>query len=42
MDTSAISLCREKSVPIHVFNLNVPGNIARVVKGEKIGTVVGD
>jgi uridylate kinase len=42
MDTSAISLCREKSIPIHVFNLNVHGNIARVVQGEKIGTVVGD
>jgi uridylate kinase len=42
MDTSAISLCREKSVPIHVFNLNVHGNISRVVRGEKIGTVVGD
>lgn len=40
MDTSAISLCRERGVPIHVFNLNTPGNIARVVKGEKIGTVV--
>ena len=42
MDTSAISLCRERGLPIHVFNLNRPGNIARVVKGEKIGTVVCD
>lgn len=40
MDTSAISLCRERGVPIHVFNLSTRGNIARVVKGEKIGTVV--
>ncbi|HKY06227.1 MAG TPA: UMP kinase, partial [Blastocatellia bacterium] len=40
MDTSAISLCRERGVPIHVFNLNTRGNIARVVKGEKVGTVV--
>ena len=40
MDTSAISLCRERDVPIHVFNLNKPGNIARVVLGEKVGTVV--
>src|ERR1051325_1205106 len=31
MDTSAISLCRERGIPIHVFNLYVPGNIARVV-----------
>jgi uridylate kinase len=40
MDTSAISLCRERSVPIHVFNLYKQGNISRVVKGEKIGTKV--
>lgn len=40
MDTSAISLCRERGVPIHVFNLNRPGNIVRVVNGEKVGTVV--
>jgi uridylate kinase len=40
MDTSAISLCRERNLPIHVFNLNRPGNILRVVIGERIGTVV--
>jgi len=40
MDTSAISLCRERNLPIHVFNLNRPGNILRVVTGERIGTVV--
>jgi uridylate kinase len=40
MDTSAISLCRQSGVPIHVFNLHTPGNIARVVRGERIGTVV--
>jgi uridylate kinase len=40
MDTSAISLCREQALPIHVFNLNTPGNIVRVVCGERIGTVV--
>jgi uridylate kinase len=40
MDTSAISLCRERGIPIHVFNLNTRGNIARVVQGEKVGTVV--
>lgn len=40
MDTSAISLCRAQGVPIHVFNLNTPGNIARVVCGERVGSVV--
>lgn len=42
MDTSAISLCRERNVPIHVFNLYKSGNIARVVRGEKVGTIVRD
>jgi len=40
MDTSAISLCRDRGIPIHVFNLYRSGNIARVVSGEKVGTVV--
>jgi uridylate kinase len=42
MDTSAISLCRQRNVPIHVFNLYKLGNIARVVRGEKVGSVVRD
>jgi len=42
MDTSAISLCRDGNLAIHVFNLNKPGNIVRVVTGEKIGTLVGN
>jgi uridylate kinase len=42
MDTSAISLCRDRGLPIHVFNLNRPGNIVRVLTGEKVGTVVGN
>jgi uridylate kinase len=40
MDATAISLCRENNLPIIVFNLNVPGNIRRVVLGEKIGSLV--
>ena len=40
LDTSAISLCRHSGVPIHVFNLHTAGNIARVVRGERVGTVV--
>ena len=40
MDQTAISLCRESSLPIIVFNLNVAGNIARVVQGEKVGSLV--
>ena len=40
MDTTATSLCMENHLPIIVFNLTQPGNIRRVVLGEKIGTVV--
>ncbi|HEX8925184.1 MAG TPA: UMP kinase [Terriglobales bacterium] len=40
MDATAISLCRENKLPIVVFNLNTRGNIARVVTGEKVGSLV--
>lgn len=40
MDTTATSLCMENHLPIVVFNMNQPGNIRRVVMGEKIGTQV--
>lgn len=40
MDTTAISLCMDNSLPIVVFNLLQSGNIQRVVTGEKIGTIV--
>jgi uridylate kinase len=39
-DATAFSLCRDNDMPIVVFQL-ADGNIARVVRGEKIGTVVG-
>jgi uridylate kinase len=40
MDTTAISLCMDNSLPIIVFNLNVPGNLKRIVLGEKVGSLV--
>ena len=40
MDSTAISLCMDNSLPILVFNLNIPGNLKRVVLGEEIGTFV--
>src|SRR6266513_920433 len=40
MDATAISLCRENSLPILIFNLNTRGNIRRACLGEKIGSVV--
>jgi len=41
MDSTAISLCKDNSLPIIVFSLNGRGNIRRVVTGEKIGSRVG-
>ena len=40
MDTTAFTLCQENNVPILVFNMDKPGNLTRLLKGEKIGTVV--
>ena len=40
MDSTAISLCMDNHMPIVVFDLNRPGNIKRVVLGEKVGSVV--
>jgi uridylate kinase len=40
MDSTALSLCMDNDLPIIVFNLLVPGNLAKVVSGQKIGTVV--
>ena len=40
MDSTSVSLCMDNNIPIVVFDLNVPGNIARVVRGEEIGTLV--
>jgi uridylate kinase len=39
-DATAISLCQDNLLPIVVFNLLVEGNIARAVRGERIGTLV--
>ena len=42
MDGTAIALCKENDIPIMVFNLFEKGNIVRAVKGEPVGTIVGD
>ena len=41
MDSTAIALCKENSIPILVFDLSVSGNIMRATKGESVGTIVG-
>jgi uridylate kinase len=40
MDSTAISLCMDNKMPIVVFNMNVTGNLKRVVRGERVGSVV--
>ncbi|HTR49042.1 MAG TPA: UMP kinase [Verrucomicrobiae bacterium] len=40
MDSTAISLCMDNKMPIVVFNMNVPGNLKRVVQGERVGSTV--
>ena len=40
MDLTAISMCMEAQLPIHVFNIRKRGNIRRVLEGESVGSVV--
>ena len=40
MDMTAFTLCQENDMPIIVFDMNVEGNLERLVRGEKIGTLV--
>lgn len=40
MDMTAFTLCMENNLPIVVFGMNQPGNLKRVVTGEKVGTLV--
>jgi len=40
MDLTATTMCKENNLPIIVFDMDTVGNLAKVVKGEKIGTYV--
>jgi len=40
MDTTAFTLCQENKVPIIVFDMNKKGNLAQLVKGEEVGTLI--
>jgi len=42
MDLTAFTLCRENKLPLIVFNMNKKGNLLKIVKGDKIGTLVCD
>jgi uridylate kinase len=40
MDSTAFTLSQENNLPIVVFNMNKPGNLFKVIKGDKIGTLI--
>jgi len=40
MDMTAFTMCQENEMPIIVFDINEPSNLVRIIKGEKIGTLV--
>jgi uridylate kinase len=40
MDMTAFTLCKENDLSIIVFNMNVDGNLKRIIQGEPIGTIV--
>jgi len=42
MDMTAFTLCQENDLPINIFNINKPGNLLKLVNGEKVGTQVSN
>jgi uridylate kinase len=40
MDLTAVSMCKDNNLPMIIFNMNQPGNIKRVVLGERVGSLV--
>ena len=40
MDMTAVSLCKDNNMPMIIFSMTEPGNIRRVIQGEKIGSLV--
>jgi uridylate kinase len=42
MDAAAVALCRDNNIPIVVFNIRQPGNLAEVLAGRATATIVQD
>jgi uridylate kinase len=40
MDQTAITLCKENSLPLIVLNINTPGAVASAIRGDTVGTLV--
>ncbi len=41
MDQTAFALCRENQLAVHIFNMEIHGNLLKIIHGERIGSVVG-
>ena len=37
---TAFTLCKENNIPVVVFDMNIPGNLKKVILGNKVGTLV--
>ena len=42
MDLTAVSLCQENNLPMMVFNMDIPGNLLKLVMGETVGTSISN
>ncbi len=42
MDTTAIALCRDHGVPLRIYDMNRPGDLMRIMRGEPVGTLVSE
>ena len=40
MDMTAFTLCKENNLPIIVFDMDTPGNLRKLMEGERVGTIV--
>jgi len=40
MDSTALALCMENGMPLNVFNMDDETNLARIISGERVGTLV--
>ena len=40
MDMTAFTICKENNIPVVVFDMNIPGNLKKVILGNKVGTLV--
>lgn len=42
MDSTAFTMCRDNNMPLVVFDMNKPGNLSKLIDGDRIGTLVGN